>query len=748
MSDAPFPIRVLLIDDSSLVGVTVEGMLAGVQGLKLRLCTDPRLALEAALEFQPTVVLLDLGMPDVGGMAVAQQFRQHSEFEQVPLVVLSVESEPEEKASAFAAGADDYLVKWPHEVELVARLTYHSRSYFHLQQRNRAEKALRAHQTELEWANKLLSDVNAQLEQTTKALEQSSPSEPPPRVPTEPKFEAGTSLPEDCLVRLLLVDDSPMVGVVLEGILESLEECEYHHCTDPRTALEVAREMRPTVILLDLSMPEVDGMAVADQFRRDKSLGYVPIVVLTVEENPEEKAAAFAGGADDYLVKWPHEVELLARIRYHSAFCRHLRQRDQAHAELELHQCELEWSNRMLSEANQHLENTSQALESARDEALLASAAKGSFLTNMGHELRTPMSGIIGLTQVLLGTHLESRQKDYLEKVSQAADTLGRLINDILDFSKLETGRLDYHPAPFSLRELLSGVMEGSRARAQAKGLGQLCQIEADLPDGLLLDSLRLSQILANLVDNAIKFTSEGEVKVEVWAENRTPTSLHLRFRITDTGIGIPAAKLNAIFSSFAQPDTSPTRSDGGAGTGLGLAIVKNLVQMMEGEIWVKSEVGKGAEFNLDIPCQTTAVPASTPLHSNEVQFTDLNILLAEDNPISQAVIVEFLQSLKHRIEVAENGWEALKMNRESHYDVILMDLRMPVMNGFEAVAQIRAEEKDRRIPIIALTASARQGEQERCLAAGMDAYLPKPVYLHDLRRTINRLITAPPNST
>lgn len=392
------------------------------------------------------------------------------------------------------------------------------------------------------------------------------------------------------------------------------------------------------------------------------------------------------------------------------------------------------------------IQDRTDQLEEAMRNAQAANQAKSEFLANLSHELRTPMNGVVGMLDMALDRELSPELSEQLHTAQDCAYTLLSLLNDILDLSKIEAGKMTLEKIPLDVRALVADCIKAHQPKAAANSVSLEAGTTPDLPRQILGDPLRIRQILGNLVSNAVKFTEHGTVVVRTGGKFTAPGRFLLEIQVQDSGTGIPADKLLHIFNKFTQADGSVSRKFGG--TGLGLAITRSLAELHGGEVHVESEVGRGSTFTVTLPCEAaaaaaveSAAPIAVPAPP-EGPAGGVRILVVEDNHVNQKVVTAVLRKRGFCIELANDGQEALqKLETSGSFDLVLMDVQMPVLDGLEATRLIRKEARWNSLPIIAMTAHAMNGDKERCLEAGMNGYISKPVHPSLLLSTVDEFI-------
>ncbi len=524
-------------------------------------------------------------------------------------------------------------------------------------------------------------------------------------------------------IKVLIVDDSPEDREMYRRFLceDSIVQFSCFEAASGEEALRLVDAQTPDCILLDNRLPDREGIELLPDLLARRPGGLVPVVMLSGQGNELTAVQAMQRGAQEYVVKGILTAQSLRRAVLSAI-------------EKVFLLSTLRAKQEQLAEKNRELERVSKF--------------KSEFLANMSHEIRTPINGVVGMTELLLCTSLTSEQREYVDTVRASAETLVAVLNDILDFSKVEAGKLSLESIDFDGPNLIRNVLRPLELVAKQKGIAFEIQIAPSI-GSLKGDQIRISQIITNLVGNAVKFTKQGRVVVRASLPADSQTSQTLRLEIADTGIGIARDELGKLFTSFSQANASTTRKFGG--TGLGLAICKQLVELMGGQIGVESEAGKGSLFWFQVALERSTKPASTPPRLAIVPRSSLApkvcVLVIEDNVINQNIVLKMLTRLGYHGDVVATGKEALRVLATNLHHLVLMDGQLPEMDGCQISRAIRAAEPPfpSQIPIIAMTANAMKGDREKCLEAGMNDYLSKPTTLQDLQRTLDRAVASIP---
>jgi signal transduction histidine kinase/HPt (histidine-containing phosphotransfer) domain-containing protein len=558
----------------------------------------------------------------------------------------------------------------------------------------------------------------------------------------------------DSIVKILLVDDRAENLFALEVILSN----EHYLCVEAHSGEEALkilhREHGVALILMDVQMPKMDGFETVELIRQIERLKHIPIIFLTASmDAPVNIFKGYQSGAVDYMVK-PLSPEILkAKVAVFVDLYKKTNELLIQKKQMTTLNSDVVYQRKIaseLQEAKEVAEVAKFVAEEAKNKAEIATLiaenavkAKQQFLSNMSHEIRTPMNAIIGFTKVMLKTDLTAKQKEYLTAIKMSGDSLIVLINDILDLAKVDAGKMTFERTPFKMALSLSAMIHLFEIKIQEKNLELVREYDSNIPSVLVGDPVRLHQIILNLVSNAVKFTSKGKITVSVRLLSEDDEKAILEFAVSDTGIGIPNEKLGKIFENFQQASSNTSRIYGG--TGLGLAIAKQLVESQGGSITVKSKPEEGSTFSFILPFLKTKAETELKIEEKEVdiEVKNIKVLVVEDMVLNQLLMKTLLDDFGFVHEMAGNGKIAIEKLRNKPFDIILMDLQMPEMNGFEATEYIRNKMKS-NIPIIALTADVTTADLTKCTAVGMNDYIAKPLDERLLFKKIINLIKKP----
>lgn len=578
-------------------------------------------------------------------------------------------------------------------------------------------------------------------------------------------------------ITILVVDDSQTQRAMLEYLLEK-QGYQLLSAKNGREALEMVKKHLPQLVITDIIMPEMDGLALCKAIKTDKALQQIPVILMTALTGIEEIGHGLEVGADNFIYKPYDDRYLLShikRILKHKAFRRQeqpmgvqiilggkkYRVNSDREKILDLLVSSVEDAVYM----NQLLQGREAELQMAKEAAEISNVKKSKFLASMSHEIRTPMTSILGLLELLNLSHLDSEQHDTLDTIYESSRSLLRIIDDILDFSKIEAGKLDIVPKVASIPEIIKKIYNLYSGSASRKGLVLTSFCSPKIPPAVVVDALRLQQILGNFISNAIKFTDQGSVDLRAdWIE-QTDNLIQLEFSVKDTGIGISHANQKSLFQPFVQVSDSSMRDFGG--TGLGLVICRRLTTLMDGQITLESELGKGTTTVLKLslpiadPQELVQINAENPIHlladtlakrRNAPDITTAEkentlVLIVDDHPVNRNVLLRQLNIIGYAAEGVQSGIEALTALKTKHYALMITDCNMPNMDGYvltRTVRKLEIEQNLKRLPIVACTANATNQVNIVCSEAGMDDCLIKPVTLAGLIHLMDRWLAIP----
>jgi signal transduction histidine kinase len=527
-------------------------------------------------------------------------------------------------------------------------------------------------------------------------------------------------------INILIVDDKIDNAMMLEASLER-KGLNIFITSSPKNVIQLCIDNDISIALIDVKMPEMDGFELLDLIKSNPLTKHIMVILITGHSmNSEDVVKGLSKGAVDYLFKPLDLYITTAKVNSLITLINHERE---------------------ITKKNSELESYQEELHKALEQAEKSKAIKEDFLSNMSHEIRTPLNAILGLTSLLKDAEVDADRDEIIKLMDISSRSLLGIVNEILESAKIDAGKIEIVRSKTNITDLVKNICELTMPMANEKGLKLFYEIDDKAPSMIMADSLRLNQILMNLISNAIKFTNSGSIKVSLKLKEKNDERALLEFRVKDTGIGISKSSIEKIFTRFEQIEDKTWQKFGG--TGLGLSIVKRLIELKGGTLKVESEIGKGTTFIFDNWYELVDEPAKT--NSLEKKLSDLPkldnvlVLLAEDNAINQFMIVKMLKEWNIKVDVAINGLEAFEKLKKNDYNLILMDIHMPVMNGYEATKKIRKEMNDSKkdIPIISFSASVINHEKDQAKKAGGNDFIEKPfepiLLHHKIRRLINK---------
>ncbi len=523
-------------------------------------------------------------------------------------------------------------------------------------------------------------------------------------------------------INLLIIDNGENTRTLMSSLID--ENFNIFTTKSAEKAFHICRDNEISIAIISMEMPEIDSYALIGKIKNDPTTENIMIIItLTDVDDSESVVEGLNKGAIDYLHK-PFDLNIIvAKIRS---------------------LVKLVHSRNEIIELNKKLKKSKEELTKAIGETQKNTIIKENFLANMSHEIRTPLNAIIGLINLLKGSSVDNSQKKLLKLMGFSSNALLGIVNDILESAKIDAGKVEIINAKISIIKLIKSVCDLIRPMANEKGLNLICEISAETPAFIMADALRLNQILLNIINNSIKFTHHGEIVISLKPLELTDTQVLLEFSIRDTGIGIPDESIKTIFTRFEQVEDKTWQGFGG--TGLGLSIVKRLIELKGGNLQIESKVGQGTKLTFT-NWYTLADDINENLTSEDIYQSnstddDILILLVDDNPVNQFIVVEMLKEWNIEVDIANNGLEALEKLKDNNYKLILMDTHMPIMNGNEATKKIRNEMSSSKkdIPIISFSASVIENEKDEAKSAGVNDFIDKPFEPTSLVKKIRKL--------